>query len=101
MDFDRRNDVGRGEQVVRQGHRQGLPGIVVAHPFVERRADAMHDAAMDLALDQHRIDHAAAIVDDEVAPEPHLSGLAVDLGLDHMGPVGIGHGGRLVVARRR
>ena len=32
------------------------PGLVVGHPLVERSPDALRDAAVDLALDDHRVD---------------------------------------------
>ena len=32
------------------------PWLVVRHPLVERAADALRDAAVDLALDDHRVD---------------------------------------------
>ena len=44
------------EEVHERGVEQ-LPRLVVGHPLVERAADALGDAAVDLALDDHRVDH--------------------------------------------
>ena len=60
-----------------------LPGLVVGHPLVERAADALRDAAVDLALDDHRVDEVAAVVHDGVLQDRDLGGLRV--GLDDHG----------------
>jgi hypothetical protein len=44
-------------------------------------ADALHDATMDLALDDHWVQHHADIVDCGVGDESQLSGIRVDLDL--------------------
>ena len=50
-----------------------LPGQELAGPAVvdlllgERLADALHDAAMDLPAHDQRIEHAAEIIDHEIA----------------------------------
>ena len=54
-------DVGH-EEVHERGVEQ-LPVLVVLHPLVERAADALRDTAVDLALDDHRVDQVAAVVD--------------------------------------
>ena len=43
--------------------------VVVDHVLVEHAADALHDAAGDLALDDHRVDHHAAVLADDVAQD--------------------------------
>ncbi len=55
------------------------PGLVVRHPLVQRTADALRDAAVDLALDDHRVDQAAAVVDDGVLEDRDLGGVRVGL----------------------
>ena len=45
-----------GHQEVHERRVQQLAGLVVGHPLVERAADALRDAAVDLALDDHRVD---------------------------------------------
>ena len=42
-------------------------------------ADALHDAAVDLAMQQHRIEHRADIVDHRVAGDLDRAGIAIDL----------------------
>ena len=43
------------------------PAEVELDVFHQRLADALHDAAVNLAVQQHRIEHGADIVDDAVA----------------------------------
>ena len=69
----------------------GWPCVVVLHPFVERRADAVHDAAEHLALDHHRIDHAPAVVHHDIARDRDMAGADIDLDLADMAAVGVGH----------
>ena len=45
----------------------------------ERLADALGDAAVELAVDDHRVDLLADVVDRDVADEVDLAGLLVDL----------------------
>ncbi len=54
----------------------------------------MRRAADDLALDDHRIDDAAAVVDDDVAQNAHAAGLDVDLDLDRVAAAAIGERAR-------
>ena len=68
----------------------GWRAVVVAHPFVERVADAVRDAAVDLALDHHRIDQHAGVLHRDVAQDFHLAGLDVDLDLGDVAGVGVG-----------
>ncbi len=63
----------------------GRAGLVIAHEFVERVADAMDDAAMDLALDDHRIDHAAGIVQRHIALQRDMAEFGLDLDLERHG----------------
>ena len=58
--------------------------------FHQRLAGALHDAAMELALDQQRVDHVADIVNRGVADEAHLAGVGVDLDLADVAAVRIG-----------
>ena len=46
------------QQVVHQRRIEQLALFVEDELLVERVADAVRDAALDLALDNHRIDHA-------------------------------------------
>ena len=72
-----------GHQEVHERRVEQLAGLVVGHPLVERAADALRDAAVDLALDDHRVDQVAAVVDHGVLQDPDLRGQRV--GLDDHG----------------
>ena len=69
--------------------------------LVERRGDALGDAAAHLALHDRRVDHHAAVLHDDVALDRHAARLGVDL---HHGAVrGVGErarAGRSAAARR-
>ena len=55
--------------------------VVVDDLFEQRLRDALRDAAVDLALDDHRVDDVAAVVDRDVLLQIDAAGLGVDL--DH------------------
>ena len=40
------------------------PALVVDHPLVQRTGHALGDPAVDLPLDDHRVDQMAAVVQD-------------------------------------
>ena len=71
--------VGGGQQVVHKGGVEQLAVFVEDELLVEGIADALGDAALDLALEDHGVDDAAAVVDDDVALDLDLHGLGVDL----------------------
>ena len=71
--------VGARQRVVEHRPGQQLTGIVVDRLFPERLADALHDAAVHLPLDDHRVDLRAAIVDRHVSLELHLARFPIDL----------------------
>src|SRR6185437_1355391 len=61
----------------------------------ERLADPLGDAAMDLTLEEQRVDDDAAVVDGGVALDLDLAGLGIDLELADMAAIGeIGRGRR-------
>src|SRR5215475_10925662 len=66
----------------------------------EGLANALYDAAMDLPLEQERVDGAAEIVDDGVALDCDYAGIGVDLHLDDVAAVGEGLSWRYAVMRR-
>src|SRR5947208_13675328 len=66
----------------------------------ESLADALDDPAMDLALEQQRIDGAAEIVDDGVALNYDGAGIGIDLDLGDVAAVGEGLSWRHSVMRR-
>ncbi len=49
----------RHQQIIGERGGDRLTGRVIAHPFIQRVADAVGDAAVDLPLDEQRIDAAA------------------------------------------
>ena len=57
--------------------------------LVERLSDALRNAAMLLAVDDHRIQHLPEIINHHVAVDRDLTGLRVDLDLDRMRAVRI------------
>ena len=61
-----RHVVGARHGVVHERAGQQLAALVVDRTLQQRLADALDDAAMHLALDQHRVQHHAEIVDDVV-----------------------------------
>ena len=72
--------LGRGRQeVVDERRRQRVAGVVVDEVLEQHAADALHDAAEDLALDDRRVDHRAAVLRDDVAQDLRHAGVAVDL----------------------
>ena len=62
----------------------------------QRLADALHHAAMALALDQQRIDDRAEVVDHGVPHHLDPAGVGIDLDLGDMAAVGEGRRRRLV-----
>ena len=79
-----------GHQEVHERGVEQLARLVVGHPLVERAADALRDAAVDLALDDHRVDQVAAVVDDGVLQDLDLR--RVRVGLDDHGVHAVGEG---------
>ena len=52
-----------GQRVVDERARHELAVLVVVDPLEQRLPDRVRDAAVDLAVDQHRVDRRAAVVD--------------------------------------
>ena len=69
---------GGRHQVVHQRGRQRLAVLVVRRLLVQRGADALHDAADGLALDDHRVDHGAAILGHDVVEHLDRTELRID-----------------------
>src|SRR5450759_4208699 len=67
------------DQVVGERSRLHLPRFVVVYDlFVEGLRNALCNAAMDLAVDDHRVDDVAAVVDRNVALEIDMASLGID-----------------------
>ena len=65
-DVDHGHFDGGWDDVINQSAGQKLAGGVVDDLFVKRGANALRNAAMHLAVNNHRIDDAAAILGDHV-----------------------------------
>ena len=72
------------------------PLLVVDRAFQQRLADALRDAAMHLALDDHRIDDGAEVVDRGPADDLGLAGVGIDLDLADVAAGREGEVGRIV-----
>jgi hypothetical protein len=80
MDGRYRWHLARGRDgIIGKAGRQELTGGVVDYLFVEGRPDTLGDRAVNLAVDDHRIDHVAAILGDNIAVEVHFVGLRINL----------------------
>ena len=65
-----------------------LPVFVVGEPLVKRIANALRHAAMDLPIEDQRIDDLAAIVHNEIFLDVDLQRFGIDLhdhGVDSTG----------------
>ena len=97
---DRRHVAGRRHQVL--GQRAGLEVAVrVVHGLLEQRlGEALHDSAVDLPVDDQRVDLDAAVVDGDVLEDIDAARLRVDLHDAHVGAERPGEVGRVVRERR-
>ena len=69
---------------------------VVHAAFHHRLAEALRDAAVHLALDDHRVDDVAEVVDRGEALDRRLAGLRVDLDFADVAARRVGEVGRVV-----
>ena len=76
----RRFDRGR-QEIVHQRRGQHVAFLVVVDLLAHRDAERLGQPAVDLALDDHRVDARAAIV--ERVEAPHLGLAGVDVDVDH------------------
>ena len=79
---------GARQRVVGEAAGDRLAVLVVDDVLEQRLADALHDAAMALALDQQRIDDRAEVVDHGVLHHLDTAGVGIDLDLGDMAPLG-------------
>ena len=82
LDDDRLDvrQVGRGELPVVEQARVRQPPVLVEHqPLGQRDAEALHRAALHLALDAERVDGLADVLDDHEVVDRHLAGVRVHL----------------------
>src|SRR3989442_15715559 len=76
---DEGNLSNRGDGVVDQAPRQRIAVRVVHELFVQRLRGSRLNAAVNLSLDQRRIQDRPAIVDRDMADQPRIAGLDVSL----------------------
>ena len=89
-------------QIVGHVAVEQLAALVVEAVLEQRAADALHDAAAHLLVDQLRIDDGAAVLHAPVLQQLDEAGVGVDLELARLDAVGEGErpGARHIVARR-
>ena len=85
--LDRRHLAARRRQKIGERRREDVAAFVVDDLFQQRIADALRDAADDLAVDNHRIDQAAGILGHDEPLDRDPSGLRVNL--DDAGVAGV------------
>ncbi len=78
MQLDRRDFPQRGRQIIGQRGGEDIPGFVVDDLFQQRIADALRDAAVDLAVDDHRIDQPAGVLRDQESFDFDPAGFDID-----------------------
>ena len=69
----------RRQEVVHERAGQVVAVLVVGDLLVQRRREAHRQAAVDLAVDDHRVDDVAAVVDRDEAADLDLAGALVDV----------------------
>src|SRR5262249_21201911 len=85
-----------GYRVVHERAGQELAAGVVDTVFAHRLAEPLRDAALDLAVHDHRIDHGADVVDAPIAEDLYFAGVAIDLDLAGVRAVAPGEVRRVV-----
>src|SRR6202453_2600379 len=95
VDLERGQVVGARHAIVHEARRQELAVIVVMRAFEQRLAHALSDAAVHLALDDHRVDELAEVVDGGPTVDRDDARLRVDLELADMDTGREGEVGRI------
>ncbi len=104
MDLDRRHLARGRRHVIRQRRGEDIAALVVDDFLEQRVGDALGDAAVNLAVGDHRIDQPSGVLGDQKFLDAHAPGL--DVHLDDGGVAGVGKrpgriiGGALADARR-
>src|SRR6266850_456683 len=99
MDFEFRDFRHRRHEIVGKRAGEYVAAVVIDHLFVECIGDALGDAAMDLSLDDHRVDQTARIFDDHELFDHDLAGCDVDF--DDRNVAGVRESAVGVVGRHR
>src|SRR5439155_21339935 len=87
----RRHHVGR--QVTGQ-ERTFVPEYLL---LVKGLRDTLRQAAVHLALDQQRVEHAATVIDRDISPQRHRTGLRIDVDNGNVRSKGKDQAGRLEI----
>src|SRR6266446_7398730 len=85
LNLDRRDLHRRWNQVVHERQCQELGVLIVDGVLVQHAANALSRSAAHLPFDHSRIDHRAAVLDDEIARNVYLARLRIDLDPAAMG----------------
>ena len=86
LELERKEIVGTRHAIVHERARLELAALVVIdRVLVERLADALDQRAMDLALDDQRVDDAAEVVGAGEVDKLDRAGLAIDFDLGDIG----------------
>src|SRR6185369_9875323 len=72
-----RQVVGAGNGVVHEAAGEELAALAVDDGLHEPGADGLHGAALQLCLDDHRIDGTAGVVDHGIAEQAYGGGLEI------------------------
>jgi hypothetical protein len=94
-----RQHMRRRNGVVHQRTSDQLPVLVVHCPLVKRLSDALRDAAVDLTIDDQRVDDIATVIDSHVTFQIDDAGIRVNLDNCDVRAEGEGAVRRIVVAR--
>ena len=84
------------QQVVHERPAEAVAVLVERDHLHQRHADAVGETAVDLALDDHRVDARAAVVDGDEPPDLHLPGAGVDVDDADVGAERVGEVRRVV-----
>ena len=95
---DRRDIVGPGHRIVHERTGEELSVIAILAVLHEHLSEPLANAAVNLAMNDRRIDDGADIVDGDIAVDGDHSGFRIHFDLADMTSVGKMHVGRDVVA---
>src|SRR5262249_26236257 len=93
---ERRQIVRARYRVIHERAADELAAAVVGATLEQRLADALREAAVDLALDDHRVDNGADVVDAPESDDLDAAGVRIDLELTGMRAVAEGEARRIV-----
>jgi hypothetical protein len=95
-DLHGRRLAGRRQDIVTERRGDVPPVPVVGDALVKHAAGAQHDRAVQLAVDDLRVDHGARVLDHQVPFDRDAAGHRVDDHLAQVGGVGVRHRRRVV-----